>query len=92
MSGIERSCLVESIAGRDKGRMFFVLEVEGDYVILADGKLRKTENPKRKKIKHIRFAANSGSQAACKIRGGEPVLNKELRAGLSGVQIPQTLT
>ena len=50
---IERGSLVYSIAGRDKGTLFLVLEREGDFVYLADGILRKTENPKKKKIKHV---------------------------------------
>ena len=50
---IERGSLVYSIAGRDKGNLFLVLERDGDFVYLADGNLRKTENPKKKKLKHV---------------------------------------
>ena len=50
---IERGSLVYSIAGRDKGSLFLVLEKDGDFVYLADGDLRKTENPKKKKLKHV---------------------------------------
>lgn len=50
---IERGSLVYSIAGRDKGILFLVLKREGDLVYLADGNLRKTENPKKKKLKHV---------------------------------------
>ena len=50
---IERGSLVYSIAGRDKGVLFLVLKREGDFVYLADGKLRRTENPKKKKLKHV---------------------------------------
>ena len=50
---IERGSLVYSIAGRDKGNLFLVLSREGQVVYLADGDLRKVENPKRKKIKHV---------------------------------------
>ncbi|MGI6152064.1 MAG: RNA-binding protein [Christensenellales bacterium] len=43
-----------SKAGRDKGRAFIVLErADGDHVLIADGKLRKIEKPKRKKLKHL---------------------------------------
>ncbi len=44
---------VYSRAGRDKGELFIVLKVEGDYVYLADGKKRRVSNPKKKKIKHL---------------------------------------
>lgn len=50
---IERGSLVYSIAGRDKGNLFLVLKREDDFVYLADGDMRKAENPKKKKIKHI---------------------------------------
>ena len=50
---MERGSLVYSIAGRDKGSLFIVLEKDGDYVYLADGNLRKVENPKKKKLKHV---------------------------------------
>ena len=50
---IERGSLVYSIAGRDKGSLFLVLKRDGDFVYLADGKLRRCENPKKKKLKHI---------------------------------------
>lgn len=46
--------VVKSRAGRDKGRVFLVLEVIDDqYVLVVDGDLRKLENPKRKKLKHL---------------------------------------
>ena len=50
---IERGSLVYSIAGRDKGSLFLVISRDGEFVYLADGNLRKAENPKKKKIKHV---------------------------------------
>ena len=50
---IERGSLVYSIAGRDKGNLFLVLKRDGDFVYLADGNLRRAENPKKKKLKHV---------------------------------------
>ena len=54
---VARSDIVQSIAGRDKGKLFFVLDVEGEYLLLADGKVRRLESPKRKKRKHALLAA-----------------------------------
>ncbi|NLY84786.1 MAG: hypothetical protein GX077_00325 [Tissierellia bacterium] len=46
--------VVKSRAGRDKGRVFLVLEIVDDqHVLIVDGDLRKLENPKRKKLKHL---------------------------------------
>ena len=50
---IDRSSLIVSKAGRDKGQLFFVIDADEQYVYLADGKSRKLANPKRKNIKHI---------------------------------------
>jgi len=51
--GYMRGTVVYSRAGRDKGNAMVVLESEGNFLNLADGKLRTIENPKRKKTKHI---------------------------------------
>ena len=80
---IARSDIVKSTAGRDKGKPFFVLEVEGDFLLLADGKTRKLERPKRKKRKHTAFLAHSDSRTAGKIRSGEKLTNSELRRTLA---------
>ena len=45
--------VVFSKCGRDKGRAFVVLSVEGEYVFLADGQLRPLNKPKKKKVRHI---------------------------------------
>lgn len=46
--------LVISKSGRDKGRMFLVSAVlDEQFVSLVDGKLRRLEKPKRKKIIHL---------------------------------------
>ncbi len=52
---LEIGSVVKSLKGRDKDSYFCVVELEGDYVYLCDGKIRKLENPKRKKIKHIKI-------------------------------------
>ena len=45
--------LVRSKAGRDKTRTLAVLAVDGPMLLVADGDLRKLENPKRKKKQHV---------------------------------------
>ena len=47
--------VVRSVAGHDKGGLFVVLEpVDRDFVLIADGKTRTVEKPKKKKRKHLR--------------------------------------
>lgn len=80
---IAKGDLIVSLAGRDQGKLFYVLQLDGEYAILANGKARPLENPKRKKLKHLRFAARIDSNVAMKIRSGDTVLNSELRRDLA---------
>ena len=47
--------IVRSLAGRDKGALFCVVGVEGDFLRLADGKTRKVTRPKRKRRSHAEY-------------------------------------
>ena len=82
---IVRSNLVQATAGREEGKYFFVLETDGEYALIADGKSRKLEAPKRKKRKHLRFIAESDSRVAEKIRRNEKITNSELRKAIAAV-------
>ena len=48
-----RGQLVRSTAGRDKPRTLAILAVDGPMLLVADGDLRKLDNPKRKKMQHV---------------------------------------
>ena len=77
---IAKSDIVRSDAGRDQGKLFVVLAV---YLLLADGKGRKAESPKRKKRKHVLFVAEDDSRLADKIKRSEKITNSELRRTLA---------
>lgn len=80
---ISRSDVVLSVAGHDKGMLFYVIDTDGVYVSLANGKERTVEKPKRKKMKHVRKLPRENSSLTEKIRSGEPLLNSELRRELA---------
>ena len=80
---IAKSNIVRSDAGRDKGKLFAVLAVEGEFLLLADGKSRKVENPKRKKRRHVLFVSAEETRLAEKIKRGEKITNSELRMTLA---------
>ena len=80
---IAKSDIVLALCGRERGRLFFVLDRDENYALIADGKRRKIEKPKRKKVKHIQLAARTDSRVAEKLRSGEKVLNSELRRELA---------
>ena len=79
---IAKSDIVRSDAGRDRGKIFIVLAVEGEYLLLADGKGRRVEAPKRKKRRHVLFVAADESRLADKIKRSEKITNSELRRTL----------
>ena len=80
---IAKSNIVRSDAGRDKGKLFVVLAVEGEYLLLADGKSRKVEAPKRKKRRHVLFVAADENRLSEKIKSEEKITNSELRRTLA---------
>ena len=80
---IARSNIVRSAAGRDKGKLFVVLATEGEYLLLADGKGRKVESPKRKKRRHVLFVAADDTRLSEKIKREEKISNIELRRTLA---------
>jgi len=80
---ISKSDIVISLAGRDQGKLFYVIDVEDNYVLIADGKGRKLEDPKRKKLKHVRRVSRTETRVAAKLLQGDKVLNSELRRDLA---------
>lgn len=56
MEDVALGQIVHSKAGRDKGKYFIVVGIINDnYVLIADGDLRKINDPKKKKVKHLVF-------------------------------------
>ena len=82
---ISKSDIVISLAGHDKGKLFYVIDTDGVYVTLVDGKGRRVEKPKRKKLIHVRKVLRSDSKLAEKIRSCEHILNTELRRELAQI-------
>ena len=75
--------VVKSTAGRDQGKLFYVIGTDPVYLTLANGKDRTLEKPKRKKRKHIQKVLRSETRVAEKLRLGDKVLNSELRRDLA---------
>lgn len=80
---VSKADMIVSLAGRDKGQLFFVIDTDDQFVYLADGKGRRLESPKRKKRRHVRKLPLYVSRVAEKIRNGDKVLNSELRRELA---------
>ena len=83
---IVKANIVTSTAGRDKGEAFFVLATEGDFLLLADGKTRPVERPKRKRRKHAKLYRSDGGSLSGRIRSSEQITNSELRKAIAALR------
>ena len=77
------SDVVVSTAGRDQGKLFYVIGTDPVYLTLVNGKDRTLEKPKRKKRKHVQKVLRSETRVAAKLLVGDKVLNSELRRDLA---------
>ena len=75
--------VVLSTAGRDQGELFYVVGTDPIYLMLANGKDRTLDKPKRKKRKHVAMVLRAETRVAEKLRLGDKVLNSELRRDLA---------
>ena len=82
-SDIQISDVVKSTAGRDQNELFYVIDADPLYLMLANGKDRTLDKPKRKKRKHVQKVLRSETRVAAKLASGDKVLNSELRRDLA---------
>ena len=73
---IVKGCVARAKAGRDKNGYFVVLDLDGEYAMISDGKRRPLEKPKRKKCKHL-------SLTSTVLKSGSMSTNREIRKALS---------
>jgi len=80
--------LVLSKAGRDKNKYFSVLEVSDEtYVLLCDGKARRLESPKKKKIKHIEDTGIELIRIKEKMNEGKKISNSDIRKAIKAAMV-----
>lgn len=81
----EISDVVIAERGRDAGRRFFVVGFDGELLLIADGKTRRLESPKRKKLKHLNPTGEDAGRVQAKLKNGERVTNGEIRRALAAL-------
>ena len=77
------SDVVVSTAGRDQGRLYYVISTDELFLMLVNGKDRTLDKPKRKKRRHVQKVLRSETRVAAKLISGDKVLNSELRRDLA---------
>ena len=74
---------VVSTAGRDQGRLYYVISTDELFLMLVNGKDRTLDKPKRKKLRHVQKVLRFETRVAAKLASGDKVLNSELRRDLA---------
>ncbi len=74
--------VVYSKNGRDKGVFFVVMSLSDGYAFISNGSSRKSDKPKKKKLKHLEFGFGHSEYISDKIAKGEKITNTELRREL----------
>lgn len=88
MGEISLGQIVSSRAGRDKDRYFIVVDIiDKEYVLLVDGSLRKTGNPKKKKIKHLKVHDFLADSIKDKLTNKENILDADFRKCLQSMNL-----
>ena len=80
---VEVGRLAESKAGRDKGKIFMILDIiDEQYVHITDGSLRPKDRPKKKKQKHLKLLPEVLEGIAGKLKEGTKVFDAEIRSAI----------
>lgn len=75
MKEIRAGMLAVSLAGHDKGTLYYIVKVEEDTLWLSDGRLKPLDAPKKKNVKHIQVISRIPSEIIPK----EPVTNESVK-------------
>lgn len=75
--------IVLSLTGRDKGLLMLVVAEEEDFLYLANGRMRRAEDPKRKRRKHVSHQGESDERTRLKLREAGRLTNSEIRKALA---------
>lgn len=81
-SDIVIGSVVLSTQGRDKGKYFLVTALGKGIVFVADGGMRKLNNPKKKNVKHVSDSGIRLEAIAEKLAEGKKVFDSEVKSAL----------
>ena len=62
-----------------------VVSCDDEYVYLADGDIRKVENPKKKKIKHVELTTYFDENLTDRIKKNRKLTNHEVKKFLKEI-------
>lgn len=78
--------MVCSTKGRDNGKFYLIVGIiSNSFVQVADGRIRRLENPKRKNIKHLRIYLALAENITVKVKTGRRITNLEVRKAIESL-------
>ena len=83
MAEIRTADIVLSLTGRDRGQLMLVVAEEGDFLMLANVRARRAENPKRKRRKHVSLQGPCDERTRLKLQSESRLTNSEIRKALA---------
>lgn len=86
MEGIALGQIVHSRAGRDSGKFLIIVGIVDDnYVLVADGDLRKISSPKKKKVRHLVFHDKIAKDIQNSLVENKRITDADLRKSLQSM-------
>ncbi len=83
---IQVGSVVRSIAGHDMQSLLIVVGYENGMAYCADGRLRRVDSPKKKKLKHLQKFNYVSPRIAKLVKDGAAITNSEVRKALAEYQ------
>ncbi|WP_425059831.1 hypothetical protein SCACP_04490 [Sporomusa carbonis] len=79
--------IVISSAGRDAGRAYVVLGwYKPQTLLVADGRSRKVESPKKKNVKHVKRLNSIANNVAETLASGQKTTDEDIRQALAQIE------
>lgn len=86
--GISLGQIVKSKAGRDKDKVFIVVDIlDEQFVLICDGDLRRIDKAKKKKIKHLAVYNLVSEEVKNRVERNEKISNLLLRRELEKLDL-----
>ena len=79
-------CFATSIAGHDHNNIHVIIDADDEYVYLVDGKIRKVNNPKKKKLKHVQLIKRTDNTIAGRINNNVALSNEDIKYAIKNIQ------
>lgn len=74
--------MARSDAGHDLGKLYVILEVVGETVLVVDGINKTLEKPKKKNIRHVRRMNYIDPEIDARLNGTDSLNNEDIRKAI----------